>query len=131
MNVVLPDFDKFPSVMSHAEVSAFWTDVMDAVELGSSHSINEIADVLCDGISALAYEPDQQFDDIVSQRVFVWVHRHWSDGDEEFIDAATALLANLCIAGVADFLIKAAQDDPRPFVRMAASEVLRELGKTI
>ncbi len=128
---MFPNFDKLPSVMSHTEVSTHWSDIMDVAECGSSHSVNEIADVLCHGVSALAYAPDHQFDEQVAQRVFVWIHRFWSDGDEEFVDAATSLLANIRIEGVDEFLQKTAQGDPRPFARAAASEVLRELGTSI
>lgn len=90
----IPNFKNLPSVLNYDEVGRVLTSIMDVVESDTTVSINEVEEILNEGLFALEYNPKGRFDETLNQRIIRWIELNWHKGDESFIDGAIGLYVN-------------------------------------
>ncbi|WP_299776407.1 hypothetical protein [uncultured Pseudoteredinibacter sp.] len=114
----LPNFEKLPSILSYDEVARVLSNIMDVIESGATISINEVEELLNEGLFALEYNPKGRFDEALCNRITRWVELNWHRGDESFIDGAIALYVNFASNNAArEFFTRMLEQEERATVR--------------
>ncbi|MFD3321690.1 hypothetical protein WE348_02540 [Alteromonas macleodii] len=127
MTVMLPDFDKLPSVLTYEDVEEQLNIIMDIAERKANPPIYMIQETINDGISSLEYNPEGRFSTAIEHRVSKWAMSHWDweKGDRNFIDGLTAIIINFSTASVGrQFFESKLKTETRKFAQEELEDVL-------
>ncbi|WP_218396578.1 hypothetical protein [Alteromonas lipotrueae] len=128
MTVMLPDFDKLPSVLTYEEVEEQLSVIMNIAETKARPPIYMIQETINDGISALEYNPEGRFSAAIEHKVSKWAMSHWDweKGDRNFIDGLTAIIINFSTASVCkQFFESKLKTETRKFAQEELEDVLK------
>ena len=94
--MMLPEFDKLPSVLTYEEVEEQLNIIMDIAENAAEPPIYMIQETINDGLFSLEYNPKGRFSPAIEGRVSSWAMAHWDweKGDLDFVEGLSAIIIN-------------------------------------
>ena len=100
---------------------------MDVAESEEGYEVEDIEACLNEAIFTLLYEPNEEIDVGVSNRVLKWISHNWDAGSNDFLDGVCSILVNIHPSGVFEFLTDKHKTEERDKAKEYISEALSEL----